>query len=104
MSLTKTLAIERKYDIPSINIKSSNNTIGKRIIVQFGTNWKTGINPKKTPISTSANNPIAAVATTGKNSILIFTDLIIPLLALMLIRPPAVPLMKIWKRITPVIK
>jgi len=40
--------------------------------------------PKKTPTSTKANNPIATIATTGKNSFLMLTDVIVPLLMIKL--------------------
>jgi len=96
--------MERKYDNPKIKIIKSSSGMGNKIIVQGGTKLKTDINPKKTPKSTNARSPIATVETTGKNSSLTFTDLIIPTFVIRLVNPPAVPLEKMWKNIIPVIR
>jgi len=104
ISFTKTLTTERKYVNPKISATRRMSGIGNKMIVQVGTNWKIGINPKKTPMSTKARRPMAMVETTGKNSLFTFRDFIIPALEVRLERPPAVPLPNIWKNIIPVIR
>ena len=84
--------MERKYDKPKIKIIRRISGIGNKIIVQDGMKLKTGIKPKKTPTSTKARSPMAAVETTGKNSLETFTDLINPTFVIKLDNPPAVPL------------
>ena len=76
-------------------IKSNINGIGKKTIVQFGTNWNIGISPKNTPTSTKAKIPIATIAATGKISFLMKIAVIIPALLVKLATPPEVPLAKI---------
>ncbi len=79
---------------PSIKSKSSPSVKGRKTIVQLGMNSKTGIKPKKTPTSTNANSPIATVATIGKNSFWILSEVIEPLFIIRLASPPDVPLAK----------
>ena len=71
-------------------------TSGSKTIVTGGINWKKGINPKNTPISTKPKIAIATVAVIGKNSLLMLRDFNMPLLLTRLDKPPVVPLEKIW--------
>jgi len=83
------------YDKPNIKNIRRIIGIGNSIIEKCGIKLKTGINPKKTPKSAKDSKPTETVDTTGKNSFLCFSDLIIPALLVKLARPPDVPRAKI---------
>jgi len=90
--------------MPKTRIRTRIIGIGSKTSVQPGMNWNTGIKEKNTATSTRAKSPIAAVATTGKNSLFVLNAVIIPELDVRLPSPPEVPLTKIWYNIIPVIK
>ena len=80
------------------------STIGNKIIVHVGINSKIGINEKSNATSMNINNAIEKVDTTGKNSLLIFTDVIIGKLVPKIVTLARVPLIKRWYNIIPDIK
>ena len=88
--------MDRKYDRPRTSIKVSINGIGRRMIVQVGTKWNTGIKAKNTPIVTKAKIPVDVVVTIGKKSRFMLRDCKIPTLLVKLTSPSDVPLTKIW--------
>ena len=104
MSFTNAANTERKKDRPNIRTNRRIKTKGRRSTVDEGVNWNMGIIANKTPKVTIANIAEDVVVTSGKNSLLMLIDFIIPPLEVILERPPEVPRAKIWKIIIPVIR
>ena len=96
MSFTYTEITDNRYDNPRIKTIRSTKIIGRNTTVQAGIKENTGIKTNKIAISMKSVNADVVVETTGKNSLLMFIEEIIPMFALRLIMPRCVPLAKAW--------